>query len=59
MSTKFTDIPCSLNLNYLFHNDNQTSYTTYINHARWHRCLCLDGLRVGGHCRVLMRSFIT
>jgi len=20
-------------------NDYETSYTTYINHARWHRCL--------------------
>ena len=36
---------------YLFYNDYETSYTTYINHARWHRCLCSDGLRVGftGH----------
>ena len=23
---------------YLFYNDYETSYTTYINHARWHRC---------------------
>jgi len=21
---------------YLFYNDYETSYTTYINHARWH-----------------------
>jgi len=33
---------------YLFYNDYETSYTTYINHARWHRCLPLDGLCVGG-----------
>ena len=26
-------------LNYLFYNDYETSYTTYINHARWLRCL--------------------
>ena len=29
---------------YLFYNDYETSYTTYINHARWHQCLRLDGL---------------
>ena len=29
---------------YLFYNDYLTSYTTYINHARWHRCLLSDGL---------------
>ena len=34
---------------YLFYNDYETSYTTYIHHARWHRCLRLDGLRVGGN----------
>ena len=34
---------------YLFLNDYETSYTTYINYARWHRCLRLDGLRVGGN----------
>ena len=34
---------------YLFYNDYETSYTTYINHARWHRCLRSDGLRVGGN----------
>ena len=34
---------------HLFYNDYETSYTTYINHTRWHRCLCLDGLRVGGN----------
>ena len=28
-----------LNFIYLFYNDYETSYTTYINHARWHRCL--------------------
>ena len=35
---------------YLLYKDYETSYTTYINHARWHRCLiscerkptCLD-----------------
>ena len=32
---------------YLFYIDYETSYTTYINHARWHRCLRSDGLRVG------------
>jgi len=31
---------------YLFYNDFETSYTTYINHARWHRCLRSGGLRV-------------
>ena len=31
---------------YLFYNDYETSYTTYINQARWHRCLRSDGLRV-------------
>jgi len=34
---------------YLFYNDYETSYTTYINHARWHWCLRSDGLRVGGN----------
>ena len=34
---------------YLFYNDYETSYTTYINQARWHRCLRSDGLRVGGN----------
>ena len=34
---------------YLFYNDYETSYKTYINHARWHRCLRSDGLRVGGN----------
>ena len=29
----------SLNVLNLFYNDYETSYTTYINHARWHRCL--------------------
>ena len=29
--------------------DYETSYTTYINHNRWHRCLCSGGLRVGGN----------
>ena len=33
----------------LFHNHYETNYTTYINHARWHRCLRSDGLRVGGN----------
>ena len=33
---------------YLLYNDYETSYTTYINHARWHRCLRSNGLRVGG-----------
>ena len=32
---------------YLFYNDYETRYTTYINDARWHRCLRSDGLRVG------------
>ena len=34
-----------LDIFYLFYNDYETSYTTYINHARWHRCLRWDGLR--------------
>ena len=34
---------------YFFYNDYETSYTTYINHARWHQCLRSDGLRVGGN----------
>ena len=34
---------------YLFYKDYETSYTTYINHARWHRCLRSDGVRVGGN----------
>ena len=34
---------------YLFYKDYETSYTTYINHARWHRCLRSDILRVGGN----------
>ena len=34
-------------LNYLFYNDYETSYTTYINHARWHRCLRSGGPRAG------------
>ena len=34
---------------FLFYNDYETSYTPYINHARWHRCLRSDGLRVGGN----------
>ena len=33
---------------YVFYNDYETSYTTYCNHARWHRVLPSDGLRVGG-----------
>ena len=33
---------------FLFYNDYETNYTTYINHACWHRCLRSDGLRVGG-----------
>jgi len=32
---------------YTFYNDYETSYTTYINHAHWHRCLRSDGLYVG------------
>jgi len=34
---------------YLFYNDYETSYTTYISHARWHRGLRSNGLRVGGN----------
>ena len=34
---------------YIFYNDYETSYTTYINHARWHLCLRSGGLRVGGN----------
>jgi len=33
---------------YLFYNYYETSYTTF-NHARWHRCLRPDSLRVGGN----------
>jgi len=33
----------------LFYNYHETSYILYINHARWHRCLCSDGLLVGGN----------
>jgi len=40
---------------YLFYNDYETSYTTYINHARWHPCLCTDGLRVGGNRSALRK----
>ena len=36
-------------LNYLFYNDYETSYTIYINHARWHWCLLSGGLCVGGN----------
>ena len=41
---------------YLFYNDYETSYTTYINHARWHRCLRSDGLRVGGNRNARKKS---
>ena len=34
---------------YLFYNDYETSYTTYINHACWHRCLRSDDLCAGGN----------
>ena len=34
---------------FLFYNDYETSYTTYIKHARGHRCLRSGGLRVGGN----------
>ena len=38
---------------YLFYNDYETSIsisdTTYINDARWYRCLRSDGLRVRGN----------
>ena len=34
---------------YLFYNDYETSYTTYIKHSRWYRCLRSDGLCVGGN----------
>ena len=30
---------CLINTSYLFYNDYETSYTTYIIHARWHRFL--------------------
>ena len=32
---------------YLFYNDYETSYTSYVNHARWYQCLRSGGLRVG------------
>ena len=31
---------------YLFYIYYETSYTTYINHAHWYRCLCSDGRMV-------------
>mgnify|MGYP007091641023 FL=1 len=34
---------------YLFYNNYETSYTTYISHARWYRCLRSGGLRVRGN----------
>ena len=34
---------------YLFYNNYKRSYTTYINHACWHRCLRSDGLCVGAN----------
>jgi len=34
---------------YLFHNNYETSYTTNINHARWHQFVCSGGLLVGGN----------
>jgi len=34
---------------YLFYNDYETSSTTYIKYARWHRCLRSDCLHVGGN----------
>ena len=39
-----------INLNFIyFITITKTSYITYINHARWHWCLCLDGPRGGGN----------
>jgi len=38
-----------------FYNDYETSYTTYINHARWHRYLRSDGLLVGGNRSTLKK----
>jgi len=35
---------CLINTSYLFYNDYETSYTTYIIHARWHRFLGSNGL---------------
>ena len=32
---------------YLFYNDNETSCTLYIRHARWHRCLRSDASSCG------------
>jgi len=34
---------------FLFYNDYKTSYTFDINHARWHQCLRVGGLCVGGN----------
>ena len=34
---------------YFFYKDYASSYTTYTNHACWHRCLRSDGLLVGGN----------
>ena len=42
---------------YLFYNE--TSYTTYINHAHWQRCLRSDGLLVGGNPPVWLGDHMT
>ena len=42
-------LPKSLNFIYFTTITKQVYNTTYINHARWHRCLRSDGLRVGGN----------
>jgi len=36
-------------LNFIYFTTITKQRTTYINHARWHRCLRSDGLRVGGN----------
>ena len=42
----------------LFYNDYETRHTTYINHARWHRCLRSDDPRVEGYtCYLIFLSF--
>ena len=42
----------------LFYNDYETRHTTYINHARWHRCLRSDDPRVEGYtCNLIFLSF--
>jgi len=45
--TQYTENQCKFKL-YLFYNDYETSYTTYINHARWPWCLCYRWMPASG-----------